>query len=210
MRVTPGVWRRLARFWAGSAQMQRWVAFNLVGVLGILIQLSTLAVLTGWLGLHYLLATGLAVELVVLHNFVWHERWTWSDRSRKDKEGVWRRLVRFHFANGALSIAGNIILMRFFAGTLSMNYTVANALSIAVCSILNFFASDRLVFQGSHRESGESGFALHPPRLRPTRRLHPEAQEAGLPELPSWQGVKQLEPHASEKYQRCAAEVARK
>jgi putative flippase GtrA len=62
---------------------------------------------------------------------------------------VWRRLVRFHFANGALSIAGNIILMRFFAGTLALSYTVANALSITVCSILNFFASDRLVFQGT-------------------------------------------------------------
>ena len=162
MRMTPGVWRRLARFWAGSAQMQRWIAFNLVGVLGILIQLSTLAALTGWLGLHYLLATGLAVEAAVLHNFVWHESWTWSDRSRGDKKGVWRRLVRFHFANGALSIAGNIILMRFFAGTLSVNYTVANALSITVCSILNFLASDRLVFQGTRRESGASGFVFHP------------------------------------------------
>ena len=162
MRVTPGVWRRLARFWAGSAQMQRWIAFNLVGVLGILIQLSTLAALTGWLGLHYLFATGLAVEAAVLHNFVWHESWTWSDRARGDKKGLWRRLVRFHFANGALSIAGNIILMWFFAGTLSMNHTVANALSIAVCSILNFFASDRLVFEGTRRESGASGFVFRP------------------------------------------------
>jgi putative flippase GtrA len=129
--------------------MRRWIAFSLVGVLGILIQLSTLAVLTGWLRLHYLLATGLAVEVALLHNFVWHESWTWSDRSRGDKKGVWRRLVRFHFANGVLSIAGNIILMRFFAGTLAVSYTVANALSITLCSMLNFFASDRLVFQGA-------------------------------------------------------------
>jgi putative flippase GtrA len=149
MAVTPGAWHQAARLWAGSARMRRWLAFNLVGALGVLIQLSTLAVLTGWLGLHYLLATGLAVEAALLHNFVWHENWTWSDRSRGDNKGVWKRLVRFHFANGALSIAGNIILMRFFAGTLAVSYTVANALSITVCSILNFFASDRLVFQGT-------------------------------------------------------------
>ena len=31
MAVTPGVWLRLARLWAGSAQLQRWIAFNLVG-----------------------------------------------------------------------------------------------------------------------------------------------------------------------------------
>jgi putative flippase GtrA len=129
--------------------MQRWLAFISVGVLGIIIQLSALAVLSGGFGLNYLLATGLAVEAAVLHNFVWHETWTWSDRTRGDKKGVWRRLVRFQVANGALSAAGNIILMRFFVGTLALNQTLANALSIALCSILNFFASDRLVFQGA-------------------------------------------------------------
>ena len=149
MAVTPGVWHRLARLWAKSAQMQRGIAFNLVGALGALIQLSTLEILAGWLRLHYLLATGLAVEAALLHNFVWHENWTWSDRSRGDKKGVWKRLVRFHFVNGAISIAGNLILMRFFAGSLSVSTTFANALSITACSILNFFASDRLVFQGT-------------------------------------------------------------
>jgi dolichol-phosphate mannosyltransferase len=143
--------------------MRRWIAFSLVGVLGILIQLSTLAVLTDWLGLHYLLATGLAVEVALLHNFAWHESWTWADRSRGDKKGVWRRLVRFHFANGALSIAGNIILMRFFAGTLAVSLTVANALSITLCSILNFFASDQLVFQGTRgRRPDASGRPTNP------------------------------------------------
>ena len=32
------------------------------------------------LGLHYLVAAMLAIELAALHNFVWHLRWTWGDR----------------------------------------------------------------------------------------------------------------------------------
>ncbi len=129
--------------------MPRCVAFISVGALGIVVQLSVLAVLSGGLELNYLFATCLAVETAVLHNFMWHETWTWSDRSRGDKTGVWRRLVRFHAANGALSIAGNILLMRLFVGTFALNQTLANALAIALCSILNFFASDRLVFQAA-------------------------------------------------------------
>ena len=82
MRVAPGAWRRLARFWEGAAQLRRWMAFSLVGVLGIFIQLATLAALTGWLGLHYLVGTGLAVEAAVLHNFVWHESGTNIGRGR--------------------------------------------------------------------------------------------------------------------------------
>lgn len=165
MRGTPGVRRRLARSREGAAQMRRWIAFNLVGALGVLIQLSTLAALTGGLGLHYLVGTGLAVEAAVLHNFVWHEHWTWSDRLGHDKKGMWKRLVRFHLANGVLSIGGNLILMRLFVGSWSMNYAVANTVTITICSFLNFLASDRFVFQRTLRKSGACGFAFRPQRL---------------------------------------------
>ena len=158
MTGAPDVRRCPAKTREGAAQMRRWMAFNLVGALGVLIQLSTLAVLTGWLGLHYLVATGLAVEAAVLHNFLWHEHWTWSDRSGQDKEGMWKRLVRFHLANGALSIGGNLILMRLLVGSCSMNYAVANILTIAVCSLLNFLASDRFVFQRTLRKAEARGF----------------------------------------------------
>jgi putative flippase GtrA len=145
--------------------MRRWIAFNLVGALGVLIQLSTLAALTGGLGLHYLVGTGLAVEAAVLHNFVWHEHWTWSDRLGHDKQGMWKRLVRFHLANGVLSIGGNLILMRLFVGSWSMNYAVANTVTITICSFLNFLASDRFVFQRTLREPEACGFAFRPQRL---------------------------------------------
>ena len=50
-----------------------------MGLIGFALQLGVLALLLR-LGLHYLAATALAVELAVLHNFAWHERWTWRDR----------------------------------------------------------------------------------------------------------------------------------
>jgi len=147
MRVPPGTERRLTKFQERSAPLRRWIAFNLVGALGILVQISTLAALTGGLGLHYLAGTGLAVEAAVLHNFLWHEHWTWSDRLGHAKEGMWKRLVRFHLSNGALSIGGNLILMRLFVGSWSMHYALANIVTISTCSLLNFLASDRYVFQ---------------------------------------------------------------
>ena len=51
--------------------------------------------------------------------------------------------------------------MKLFADNLAMNYALANLLSIAVCSILNFFACDRLVFRRSTKECGQvSGATL--------------------------------------------------
>ncbi len=144
MSGTLGGW---FKYEEGPAPFKRWLAFNFVGGLGILIQLSTLAALTAGVGLHYLLATGLAVEAAVLHNFLWHERWTWRDRAVRDRPGRWKRLLRFQMANGALSLGGNLVLMQVFVGMWAMNYTLANVVSITICSILNFLASDRLVFE---------------------------------------------------------------
>ena len=60
----------------------RWLKFNLVGGIGIGVRLAALALLVGLLKMNYLWATALAVEAAVLHNFVWHERYTWRDRTR--------------------------------------------------------------------------------------------------------------------------------
>lgn len=60
--------------------LRRWLAFNVVGSMGVVVQLLVLLTLTEVTGLDYLVATGLAVECAILHNFVWHERWTWRDR----------------------------------------------------------------------------------------------------------------------------------
>ncbi len=157
---TQTVWCRLAQVWNASALLRRWIAFYAVAALGMVVQLSTLGALTGWLGLHYLLGTGLAVEAAILHNFIWHESWTWADRVRGNKAGRWKRLVRFNLTSGALSLGGNLILMKLFVDHMAMNYALANLGSIAVCSILNFFACDRLVFQGVPK-NGARSVGLH-------------------------------------------------
>lgn len=128
---------------------RRYLKFNLVGGIGIGVQLAGLWFYENAFHLHYLLATALAVETAVLHNFVWHERFTWNDRSG----GGWRaaagRLLRFHAGNGLISIVGNVALMRLFAGALRMPHLAANALAIAICSVANFAAGEWFVFRKS-------------------------------------------------------------
>ena len=58
----------------------RWGKFNVVGAMGMVVQLAALAVLNRWMRGHYLLASAAAIELTLLHNFVWHVLYTWRDR----------------------------------------------------------------------------------------------------------------------------------
>jgi putative flippase GtrA len=126
---------------------RRWLKFNLVGVLGAVVQLAVLETLTRGLKLQYLLATAMAVETALLHNFVWHEVFTWRDVGLPESLGqrLWR-LVRFNLANGMVSLLGNLFLMWVFAGLFNWPYLIANLVAICACALLNFYLSERHIF----------------------------------------------------------------
>jgi len=128
--------------------MFRWIKFNAVGIAGFALQTSVLFVLTHTpRPMHYLVATVCAVELAILHNFIWHQRWTWKDRPSLSRAETLRRLATFHVTNGAVSLIGNLALMSIFVGVIRLPVVIANVGSVAVCSIFNFLLADRLAFQ---------------------------------------------------------------
>jgi putative flippase GtrA len=133
----------------------RWVKFNAVGGIGIGVQLAALAVFRSWMKVDYPLATGLAVEIAVIHNFLWHERFTWADRPALRPVQSLMRLVKFNASNGAVSIAGNLVVMRLLIGEVKLNYVASNLLAVVVCSLVNFLLSDCFVF-----EAGENRAAI--------------------------------------------------
>ncbi len=133
------------------SKLVRWLKFNFVGGIGIIVQFAALFLMKSILHFDYLFSTAVAVEAAVVHNFVWHEQFTWVDRagsapiSRRWRESL-ARLVRFHLANGAVSILGNLALMRVMVGEGHMNYLLANGIAIVLCSFVNFLVSESWVF----------------------------------------------------------------
>ena len=135
---------------AAPTVLTRWLRFNLVGGIGIAVQFAVLFGLKSLLGLPYLIATALAVEFTVVHNFLWHERFTWADRCNLPQNRLScfsrSRLMRFNLSNGAVSLVGNLGLMKLMVGQGHMNYLLANAIAITACSLANFLLSDAWVF----------------------------------------------------------------
>jgi len=119
--------------------------FVTVGAIGFTIQIAALAALTSLAQWSWLTATLVAVELAVVHNFLWHERWTWADR----RLGGWSsvaRFARFSASTGLISLAGNVVLMWILADRMGLPPVLANAMAVGVMSVANFMAADRLVF----------------------------------------------------------------
>ena len=123
-----------------------WLKFNAVGLIGVGVQLGALVVFRSGLQWPIRMATIAAVECAVLHNFVWHERWTWAHR-KLPIGGIAVRLLRFNVSNGLISMGGNLLIMEILEHRLHFDYRLSNLAAIAFCSLLNFFVSDKLVFK---------------------------------------------------------------
>jgi len=122
----------------------RWAKFNAVGVLGMAVQLGALALLDRWMRGRYLIASGLALEVTLLHNFVWHVRYTWRDRCAEGSR--LGQLVRFQLSNGLVSMIGNLVLMRLLVREARLPVLAANAVAIVCCSMANYCLGDRWAF----------------------------------------------------------------
>lgn len=125
--------------------------FAVVGAGGFGLQLLALHALTNIVGVDYRVATVAAVEVAVLHNFIWHERWTWAGG---EAATVWTRLARFHAATAVVSIAGNVALTAAFVAAFSWPVLVANTAAVALLSLVNFALADRWIFASGTARMG--------------------------------------------------------
>jgi len=117
--------------------------------MGAVLQLTLVSLLTRYFGGLSAVATLVAVEITVLHNFVWHERFTWSNPGHKNARQLTQRLWRFHAGNGLVSLAGNTILVYCLVERLKAPVLPAAIGAIVVCSLANFLIADRWVYRAA-------------------------------------------------------------
>jgi putative flippase GtrA len=132
------------------------LVFAGVGAIGYLVQTAALGLLVSGGRWPVVPATLAATEAAILHNFFWHQHWTWRDRpvGRLAAAG---RLLRFNVANGGISLAGGALLMAWLVTGLGVHYLTANLVAVVACSLANYLVGDRWVFAAHVRGPGPSG-----------------------------------------------------
>jgi putative flippase GtrA len=128
----------------GCRRLPRLGAFGTVAALGFAVQVTTIVVLTaaGW---HLAWATAAGVSMAVLHNFIWHERWTWRDRAPLGTVG--RRLVRVVLSTGLVSLVGTVALTALYVAVLGAPVLIGNLLAVWSVGLLNYTVLDRLIYR---------------------------------------------------------------
>jgi putative flippase GtrA len=143
---------------SGKTNFVRWGKFNLVGAIGMAVQLGVLALLNRqWPG-RYLAATAAAIEVTLVHNFIWHLHYTWCDR--RAGSAIVKQFVRFHLSNGLVSICGNLALMPLLVRGAHTPVVASNAIAILCCSVVNFCLGNNWAFAASPSETQRADSAI--------------------------------------------------
>lgn len=129
-----------------SRRLVHLLRFALVGLIGAVLQLTLLYIFKNRFGVATTIATPLAVEITILHNFVWHHRYTWNNRATASLRQQLTRLWRFHIANGLISLTGNTVLLYAFVQRWELPLIPSAIAALAACSLANFLLADRWIY----------------------------------------------------------------
>lgn len=123
---------------------RRPLAFLAVAAAGFLLQTVAVTFLIHVSSISPEAATAIAVEFAVLHNFFWHERWTWGDRATRQSR--LRRFAAYQLATGSTSLVGNLVVVSAAVRLFAIDVTSANVIAVLVMSIANYSIADRWIF----------------------------------------------------------------
>jgi len=119
----------------------QWARFVAVGVSNTVLSWCVYAVLEH-VGVHYLLASGLAFALGALNSYVLNRRWTFRSRGRYAPE-----VVRFAVVQ-CIGLAVDVLLLGALTEDVGLHHLLAQAIVFPVASGVTFALSRQWAFAG--------------------------------------------------------------
>lgn len=133
-------WRRVLT----NRTLNTFIKYGIVGASGTLISMTVLYIFTDIFSIYYLLSGVAAIELSLLNNFFWNDRWTFLHNDHADS--FKSRLVNYHI----ISLSGavlNIMLLYVLTSILGFYYLLSNIMAICCVFIINYLINTRITWK---------------------------------------------------------------
>ncbi len=121
----------------------------------------------GVLGLPLIPASLMAIEIALVHNFIWHRQWTWRDRSRENRSPFLKQLAVYNLATGVVDLVANVTVLWLLTTFLGIYYMIANIAGMVMGPLVKFWLNDKVIFKVRKIDGGEK-----PPAQRETDQPH--------------------------------------
>ena len=120
-----------------------------VGWLGMFVNTAGLFLFKGILHIPIIPAGLLAIEMAIIHNFVWLRRWAWRDRSNGFHQTFFRQLLLYNVFTGAVDIIANLSILWFLSTFFHVHYLLANVLGMIAGPFIKFWVNEKIIFKGA-------------------------------------------------------------
>lgn len=123
----------------------RFLRFGLVGISGLMVDMTFLYVLYDVLGIGLTRSAIVAAELAIINNFFWNDRWTFGDLARQQSQRgmAIKRFLKFNIVC-LMGLILKVLLLNLFFNGLHVNAYVANLMAILVVTVWNFWINLKL------------------------------------------------------------------
>jgi len=132
-----------------SAARKEWVnvmKFGIVGISGIVVNLGILYCLVQYFHTYDLLASGIAIELSILNNFIWNDLWTFHSMENRKYSNRWYRLAAFNVISAG-GVAINLGIFYYLTRWFAVYYIYAQFVGILIAFTWNFVINRNLTWK---------------------------------------------------------------
>jgi dolichol-phosphate mannosyltransferase len=120
--------------------------YCIVGFSGVIVNMGVLYALTEWFGIYYLVSSVFAVELSIINNFIWNDRWTFVDTFGTHANPIRTRIIMYHVISAVGALA-NIVLIYILTSWFGVYYIHSNAIAIIGVFVINYLLNSRVTWK---------------------------------------------------------------
>jgi len=93
-------------------------------------------------------ASLMAIEISIIHNFVWYRYWAWGDRVEAGSRPAFlRQLVLYNAATGLVDLSVNVSILWLLYKVFGVYYLIANIIGMILGPFFKFWINEKLIFK---------------------------------------------------------------
>ncbi|MFQ6673462.1 MAG: GtrA family protein [Fidelibacterota bacterium] len=127
--------------------LSRILKFQVIAWGGTVVNLASLWILHGILEIPLIVAGACAIELAIVHNFIWHYFFTWRDRVGQSPTDFFSRLIQYNVVTASIDFLVNLSVLWTLTHYFGIHYLLADMAGMLGGPVIKFLANEFLIFR---------------------------------------------------------------
>lgn len=130
---------------------KRILSFQLIGWIGTAVNLFILWLCYDLLSWPLLVSGALAIEIAIIHNFIWYYCWTWNDRVSFTIQNFFTLFVRYNIVTAAIDFVIRLGILWILTEYVGIHYLISDVVGMFIAPLLKYITNDAYIFDSEQK-----------------------------------------------------------